>query len=330
MEIKYPVIIIISLVLIGSTFLIKKKDVKYQDGVKKANISFLKNNSYFKKKKMLYKYVSLSLKVGCILLIILTSILTSRLVKVKVSEDKFYNRDVFLCMDVSQSVNTLNLDIVKSLKETVKSLNKERFGISVFNITSITLTPLTSDYIYVLNILDNIVKSIESGYKDGFYIANYLTAGTASLDDYSIRMGSSFVGEGLVTCANHFDKNDKDRTKVIIFTTDNDVQGIPLITLEEAGDYCRRNNIIVYGIGTSSIKDDLRKELKKVVEKTGGKYYDSSSTSASGIIKDIEALQKTEISSNKKISRTDTPGVLFFFVLLLSIGIFIIDWRMKL
>ena len=52
MEIKYPVIIIISLVFIGSTFLIKKKDVKYQDGVKKANISFLKNNSYFKTKKM--------------------------------------------------------------------------------------------------------------------------------------------------------------------------------------------------------------------------------------------------------------------------------------
>jgi hypothetical protein len=329
MEIKYPIIIFLSLVLIVATYFIKKKDVKYEDGIKKANISFLNNNSYYKKKKMIYKYISLSLKVGCIILIILASFLTSRLVKVTVTEDKFYNRDVVLCMDVSLSVNDLNLEIVKSLKETVEKLNKERYGISVFNITSVTLTPLTSDYNYILSILDNIAKSIESGYKEGFYIANYLTQGTTYLEDFKIRGGSSFIGEGLATCAKHFDKKEKDRTKVIILTTDNEVQGTPLITLEEAGDYCKRNNIIVYGIGTKGIKRDLREEFKNVVEKTGGKYYDISNNSASSIIDDIDNLQKTSINSNKKVNRTDMPQVLFSLVLIFSIMIFIIDWRMK-
>lgn len=330
MEIKYPIIIIISCILILGTFLIKKKkEEKYSKGTKKANLTFLNNSSYFKKKKRVYKLVSISLKVICIMLILVTSILTSRIVKVTVTEDTLYNRDIMLCMDVSASVNTLNKDIVNALRETVEKLSKERFGISVFNITSVTLSPLTSDYYYIANILAMITKSIESGYKDGFYIANYLTQGTAYMEDYEVRQGSSFVGEGLVTCAKHFDKKDDTRTKVIILTTDNEVQGTPLITLSEAGDYCKRNNIIVYGIGTKGIDSELRQDFKSSVEKTGGKYFDISMTSAGEVIKEINSLQKTAMDSGKKVNRTDLPQISFIITMFLAVVIFIIDWRMK-
>ena len=330
MEIKYPIIIIISCILVLGTFLIKKrKEEKYSKGTKKANLSFLNNSSYFKKKKRVYQLVSISLKVICILLIVATSVLTSRVIKVTVTEDTLYNRDIMLCMDVSASVNTLNKDIVNSLKETVEKLSKERFGISVFNITSITLSPLTSDYNYISNVLSMITKSIESGYKDGVYVANYLTQGTAYMEDYDIRQGSSFIGEGLVTCAKHFDKNDDERTKVVILTTDNEVQGKPLITLQEAGDYCKRNNIIVYGIGTKGIDSELRQDFKTAVEKTGGKYFDISMSSAGEIIREINSLQKTAIDSGKKVNRTDLPQVFFIITMVLAVVIFIIDWRMK-
>ena len=36
-------------------------------------------------------------------------------------------------MDVSASVNELNEEIVKSLKEVVQGLKGERFGITIFN-----------------------------------------------------------------------------------------------------------------------------------------------------------------------------------------------------
>ena len=329
MEIKYPIIIILSILLIIGTFFIKKKNEKYKTGVKKANLFFLNNSKYYKKKKRVYKYFSIILKVFCILLIIVTSILTSRLVKVTTSEDKLYNRDIVLCMDVSSSVDSLNKDIVESLKDTVDNLSKERFGISVFNITSVTLSPLTSDYNYIENVLDMITKSLDSGYKEGFYVGNYLTQGTAYMEDYEIRGGSSFIGEGLVTCANHFDKNDKDRTKVIILTTDNEVQGTPLITLSEAGDYCKRNNIVVYGIGTKGIQSDLRTDFKSSIEKTGGKYFDISNSSSKEIISEINTLQKTAMDSGKKVNRRDVPQVLFIITLILALIVFIIDWRMK-
>ncbi len=251
------------------------------------------------------------------------------MVKVTITDEKQYNRDIVLCMDVSASVNDLNKEIVKSLKETVESLSKERFGISVFNITSVTLSPLTSDYSYVSSILDKIVKSIDSGYLDGFYIKNYLTSGTSSLDDYNKRGGSSFVGEGLVTCASHFDKKDKERTKVIILTTDNEVQGTPLITLAEAGDYCKRNNIIIYGIGTKGIKNAMRTDFKAAIEKTGGVYFDISNNSAKGVIKEINSLQASILDANRKVNRNDIPEALFIITFILAFIIFIIDWRMK-
>ncbi len=329
MEIKYPIIIIISILLIIATFFIKKKNEKYSKGTKKANLFFLNNSSYFKRKKRVYKIVSSLLKVVCIILVIVTSFLTARLVKVTTTEDKLYNRDIVLCMDVSASVNTLNKEIVESLQETVNKLSKERFGISVFNITSVTLSPLTSDYTYISYILGMITKSIESGYKDGFYVGGYLTQGTAYQEDFDVRGGSSFIGEGLVTCANHFDKNDKDRTKVIILTTDNEVQGTPMITLSEAGDYCKRNDIIVYGIGTKGIKSDLREDFKTSIEKTGGKYFDISNSSAKNIISEINSLQKTAIDAGKKVSRTDIPQAFFIATLFLAIVVFVIDWRMK-
>ena len=327
MELEYPIIILIAVIAIVISLFLKKKKVKYKTGVKKANLKFLENNSYYKRKKGLYKTLSVLLIIVCILLILSTSVLSARLVK-RTSKDETYNRDIMLCMDVSTSVDALNKDVVLALRNTVDKLSNDRFGISVFNITSITLSPLTGDYKYVSSILEMIAKSIDSTYSDGFYTKNYLTEGTASMDDYEVRQGSSFVGEGLVTCANHFDKSDKNRTKVIILTTDNEVQGTPLITLKEGAEYCKRNNIIVYGIGIEGIKSSMKSGFKSDIELTGGKYFDIKENS-SNIIREIDSLEKTRLENTMSITKTDMPEILFIITLVLSMIVLIIDWRLK-
>ena len=327
MEIAYPIIIFISIIIIIISFFISRKKEKYKGGIKKANLRFLENNSYYKRKKNLYKLLSTVLKIVCIMLIISTSFLSARLVK-RTNKDEVYNRDIVLCMDVSSSVNDLNKDVVVSLNNTVDKLSTDRFAISVFNITSVTLSPLTGDYKYISYVLDLIAKSIDSSFDDGFYTRNYLTAGTASLEDADIRGGSSFVGEGLTTCASHFDKNDKNRTKVIILTTDNEVQGTPLITLKEGAEYCKRNNIVVYGIGVKGIKSDMKNDFKSSVEITGGKYFDIEESS-SKIISEIDQLEKTRLENTLSISKSDTPEVIFIITLILAITVLVIDWRLK-
>ena len=68
-----------------------------------------------------------------------------------------------------------------SLTETVNNLKGERFGISIFNTTSVLLVPLTDDYDYVLDSLDKIYQSIEAinDYDySSYYIYDYIIAGT--------------------------------------------------------------------------------------------------------------------------------------------------------
>ncbi len=45
------------------------------------------------------------------------------------------------------------------------------------------------------------------------------------------------IGDGLAAAgAIDFSDADKERTKVVIFSTDNDIQGTPVATLDEAAD----------------------------------------------------------------------------------------------
>ena len=60
---------------------------------------------------------------------------------------------------------------------------------------------------------------------------------------------------------------------MVIFSTDNDIQGTPVATLDEAADICVSNNVTVYGVGTKEMTPENKESMKNAVEKTGGKFY---------------------------------------------------------
>lgn len=325
MELRYPYLIIIGLIIITFVlFLFKKKHHQFNGGIKLANTQYLKNSLYYKKILKRYKFMMIFIKVSCWIAILTSLYLIARPTVTKTSVDEKYNRDIILCMDVSTSVNNLNYQLVDNLKEIVKKLKGERFGISIFNTSSVTLVPLTEDYDYVTSVLDQIKKSIDAYNNDidgdnFFYNFNYLFSGT--LENNETR-GSSLIGDGLASCIYNFSSKDDERTKIIIFSTDNDLAGTPLLTLDEATTLGKRKNVIIYGIGPKyGIVD--KENFKTSIEKTGGFFYDSDVYDVSEIVRNIEKQSKSIIRNKVIKTKIDNP-LMPFILLILSSSVMVI------
>lgn len=327
MELRYPYVIVFLIIIsILIFFLSKKKVNKYITGSKIANTHYLKSSDYYKQKVKKYSIIKKMVLSLFFISFICCSILLSRLTKVQTIKTNQYNRDIYLCMDVSSSVDELNLELVETLKSTVNKLHGERFGISIFNTSSVTLVPLTDDYTYVIDTLNQIKKSLESSTnyssKDYLYLRDYLYSGTLEGNE---ERGSSLIGDGYASCVYNFSKTDKDRTKVIILSTDNDLAGKPLVTLSEASQISKNNNVITFGIGTKIMKTSDRTDFKNAVLKTGGKFYEHSKDNVYNIVSDIESTSKSLLTNKVEIKKVDIPQIPFMILVFSLFGIIAIE-----
>lgn len=332
MELRYPIfIVIITISIICYFTLSKKKQEDYTVGSKIANTEYLKNTEYYRQKIKEYNLIKKITYTLFICGIVASTILISRLAQVETVNNSEYNRDIFLCMDVSSSVDDLNLELVENLKNTVKELHGERFGISIFNTSSVVLVPLTDDYKYITDVLDKIKESIQvnnslefGSYddKDYFYKRNYIYSGT--LEDNETR-GSSLIGDGLASCVYSFSNPNEERTRIIILSTDNDLAGTPLLSLQEAAQVSKSKNIKVFGIGTKIMKTEDRMNFKNAVEKTNGKFYEHSTMTVNNIVEDIESTSKSLLKNQIETKEVDIPTVPFIILIISTTGIILLN-----
>lgn len=335
MELRYPILIFMITIAITCYFIFgKKKKRKYTNGSRIANTHYLKNTDYFKRKVKEFNILRYFLISLFSISIITSTILISRLTKVETINIEQYNRDIFLCMDASASVDELNRDLVENLKTTVDKLHGERFGISIFNTSSIILVPLTDDYNYVKDVLEKIKTSIEvnnnikGSYSDSdyYYIRNYIYSGT--IEGHETR-GSSLIGDGLASCVYSFSNLEEERTRIIIFSTDNELSGKPLVTLDKAAKISKSKNIKVFGIGTKVMKNENKVEFQNAVKQTGGKFYEQSNSTINSIVNDIEATSKSLLQNQYETKKTDIPQIPFIILIISIIGIIIVSKKVK-
>ena len=334
MELRWPFVIVLGIILLVGLFIFKykKRKLEYLGGKRVSNTKYVKKLSLYQEILKRYKVLIVFIEGFFIATIIFCILLLSRPAFVDKIRTDEYNRDIFLCMDVSTSVNTLNLEIVESLKETVRTLKGERFGITIFNSSAVTIVPLTDDYDYVESTLDQIAKSINAYSNYGIsnrYDYYYIFEGT--LEGNTV-YGPSLIGDGLVSCVNSFSKleEEEDRTRIAIFSTDNDVPvtSKPVFTMEEAGKYSKNHNEIVYGIATANIKPRNLTSFRNAVEMTGGELYQSSSgETVDSIVKNIEKTSKNFIEGKEETIRTDIPEVPFIILLSCLLVLFILTKR---
>ncbi len=331
MELIFPWVFLLGIpvVMILAILHFKRKDT-YKAGKKVANTNFVEETPYYKKLLKQYKIFSTLALVSLLVAIGICFVMLSRPAKVETVNYDIHNRDIFLCMDVSNSVDELNMQILDDLRGVIEGLDGERFGITIFNGQAILLVPLTTDYDYVLETLDKLEASFEANLEAGSWFfdyddmkySDYYYKHEGTLSEY----GSSFIGDGLASCLYNFpDLGEEDgRAKLIVFTTDNDLNGEPLVTLDEATELCSRYDVKVYAMAPDNVVN--KSDFEKAVESTGGEFYLATEKNATEDM--IAAIEKTETSIYTKVETyvTDQPQVLFVF-LVLFVGIYFVFSR---
>lgn len=332
MELMFPVAIFVGvpLAIILTFITIKRKDV-FQHGKKVANTNFLEATPLYKKLQTEYKVFSIVAIVCLWISLVLAIIMLSRPVKIDAVSTELHNRDIIICMDISDSVDELNLQICNELKEIVKDLNGERFGITIFNARSVLLVPLTSDYDYVMETLNTLEDAFEySISSDEFFSSElsdlYYYKYEGTLSEY----GSSYIGDGLASALYNFPdlKENDERSRMIIFTTDNELNGTPFVTVEEAAALCTMNDVKVFAVTPENIIDETA--FRNAMNNTGGGHYEATSTKVFDNLKDDIRLTSTSSMEDIRITITDKPEVLFVLLLVFITIYFILSRKVKL
>lgn len=338
MELKFPYAITIGIpVIILLAILTYGVRKKFKNGRKVANTEYIENTPYFKRKLLEYRLCAVIVIVSLVLALSLLMSLIARPFRSKQTITEVHNRDIFLCLDTSGSMFEVDLEVCDKLKEFVAGLHGERFGITIFNSETVTLVPLTTDYDYIIEVLDQIKEACKLALdytQNGRFLSQeeftklyYIIDGTQT---YVNRYGSSLIGDGLASTVFQFPdvKEDASRTRVIIFATDNELAGDPVMQLEDAANLCAKYGIKVFAASPEYVVDyDI---YKSSVESTGGRLFTlSSSTMAKDLIKEVEKTD-TSVLYKSEITETEYPEKL---VLLLTICLavhFVVSRRVKL
>ena len=206
MELMYPIVIIICLMLSVILFFIKlnKKKV-YIDGKKVANTKYIKETEYYKTKVRKYNILSNLIKGLSVICIVITSILVARPVKIQTKSEDKYNRDIILGLDISTSECEVNLELIEKFREIIPAIEGDRIGIVLYNTAPIVYCPLTDDYDYINECFDTISEQLEIAIKNnGYPPVTYEVNGTETpmiwyggVGVDSNTRGSSLVGDGL-------------------------------------------------------------------------------------------------------------------------------------
>lgn len=276
------------------------------------------------------------------LALLLGLILSGRPAYTTVTESEMKNRDIILCLDVSGSMTEANKELTAIYAKLAKEFDGERLGMVIFDSSPVTLFPLTNDYDFISARLAQISKAF--GNLSSF---QYGSATRKERDEWSKAYedifqgstegnGSSLIGDGLASCVNRFDVPQQKRSRSIIFGTDNYLAGNPIVTLQEAAELAKERDIRVYGINpadysTASYTSKESEAFKRATLLTNGDYYKMDQPSAAQqIIQKITAQDATRFKGSPQIVVNDMPEWFVLPILLLTAGVIIAAWRMKL
>ncbi len=339
MELMYPLAIMIGIpVIIVLGLITFGYSKKFKNGRKVANTEFVEQSRYFKNKLIEYKCFTIVIIVSLVLALCILMGLIARPFRTKQTITEIHNRDIFLCLDTSGSMLEVDLEVCEKLKDFVSGLHGERFGITIFNMQTVTMVPLTTDYEYIIEVLDDIKEACniaigveERGeYYDAEKANKYRFIIDGTLND-NYNAGSSLIGDGLASTVFQFPDikdEDVDRTRVIILATDNELYGEPFVQLNEATDLCVKYGITCFAAAPEYVVD--YDDYERCIKSTGGDLF---TLADDDMPKDlINAVEKTDTSVIYKSEKTTTeyPESLVGFLTIALCVHFVATRRVKL
>lgn len=183
------------------------------------------------------------------------ALLAARPVVIDTQADQRSNRDIVLCLDVSGSMAPVVRDVLDSYANLAATMEGERISLVYFDSAAVAVFPLTDDAGYIE---ENLARAREE-------IDGTSVPGTR-IDE----VGTSLIGDGLASCLLRFDRMDEERSRTVVFATDNQTSGLPLYTLEQAVTTAVGLDVLVFGITPSDNSVRPTEDLATELRRTGG------------------------------------------------------------
>ncbi len=287
-----------------------------------AHTRFLRRGARYRSRMARLRLAAAALVAAMGAVAVSSAVIVARPSELRTHSSKLASRDLILCLDVSGSVEAFDAQVLKTFAEMVDQFHGERVALVVWNRSSTVVFPLSDDYAMVKEELGRVRKVLQGG-RD----VDDLYTRTSAGDRFA---GASLIGDGLVSCTQSFDYGDKDRSRTILFATDNWLEGSPAFKLKEAASIAHKRKIRVLGLLISGYPQG-RNEFRSTIQGIGGKVYDAQSARAGEqIVKEVQAQDKKELAGTAQASVVDTPGrwpALAGVAVVLIIGL---AWRYRL
>jgi hypothetical protein len=231
------------------------------------------------------------------------------------------SRDIMLCLDVSGSMSEVDVEVLSVFEELLDGFEGERIGLTIFNSSPVQIFPLTDDYDFIRTHLESIRESFD-------YVDQIPEHWVGTLNGN----GASLIGDGLAACAMGFDHPDDERSRSVIFATDNEVNGASIVTLDEAAAYAASQGVRVFALNPVLGKDaDVSAELAAAAESTGGAAYGLRETTTVGdIVEQVREQDATELRGEAQVVWTDTPNLWIVVMSIALLSFVILLWRVRL
>lgn len=249
----------------------------------------------------------------------------ARPVTERVSIPEQLNRDIILCLDVSGSMLETDEAVVGVFAKLVDSFKGERIGLTIFDSSAITVFPLTDDYDFVAQELTAAQKALAPNSTSYDFFAGTFEA-----------PGSSLIGDGLANCINAFPSvGQSDRSRSIIFATDNLLAGKPIFSLAEATTLAQKAKIRVYSLnpndfGLKGFIGEAAEGLQKTSNATQGAYFALENESAvPGIVQKVQATEAALLKGAPQRTVIDHPGAALGAALLSLLVLGVAVWRLR-
>jgi Ca-activated chloride channel family protein len=225
------------------------------------------------------------------------------------------------CLDVSGSMTEVDIEVLTVFDELLDSFEGERIGLTIFNSSPVQIFPLTDDYDFIREHLESITQSFDFGDAVPEHWIGTLNGN-----------GASLIGDGLAACTMGFDRPDDDRSRSVIFATDNEVNGASIVTLEEAAAYAASKDVRVFALNPVQGKDaDVSAELTAAAEATGGAAFGlRDTTTVSDIVTEVQEQEATELRGEAQVVWTDTPNLWIVLLSMCLLAFVVVLWRVRL
>ncbi|WP_435748593.1 VWA domain-containing protein [Microbacterium sp. PMB16] len=231
------------------------------------------------------------------------------------------SRDIMLCLDVSGSMTEVDVEVLSVFEELLEDFEGERIGLTIFNSSPVQIFPLTDDYDFIREHLASIKASFD-------YVDEIPEHWVGTLNGE----GASLIGDGLAACTMGFDRPDDDRSRSVIFATDNEINGASIVTLEEAAGYAKSKGVRVFALNPVQGKDaEVSAELSAAAETTGGAAYGlRDTTTVADIVTQVQEQEATELRGEAQVVWTDTPNLWIVVLSIALLSFIVVLWRVRL